>query len=301
MRLAEKVDAQRANRHRYGMVEPNNSAPAHNSVPIVFDRALLARRRAVADDFVSRTMLDSAQEQIQFIARTFDQALVISPIAPPQLARAQTHLSDLGRGSGAPCDLETPDLAPASFDLIVCIGGLNWLNDVPGALIQLRRALVPDGFFCAHFPGGDSLTELRSCLISAESEITGGAANRVNPMIDVRDAGALLHRAGFAMPVADVDRLTVRYANPMALLAELRSLGQAAAFADRAPALRRDVVAAFCSQYLERFSSPADGRISATLDLVSMSGWAPSADQPKPKPRGSAKVSLAQVLGTTSR
>jgi NADH dehydrogenase [ubiquinone] 1 alpha subcomplex assembly factor 5 len=274
------------------------------TTPQIFDRrALQAHRQRAArttpqDDFVTRTMMEMAAEQLGFIARRFNSALVVSSLQPAPFAVSQVHKSDLGFGEQVTnrLDLESPSLRENTYDMTAIIGGLNWVNDLPGCLIQLRRALKPDGFFLGIFVGGDSLQELRSCLMQAESDVVGGAAARVNPMIEVRDAGALLQRAGFAMPVADVDRLTVRYANPLKLLSEIRMLGETAAFIDKAPMLRRDVLARMCELYIAKYAG-ADGKISATLDIISISGWAPGDNQPLPKARGSGAVSLAQVLG----
>ncbi len=274
------------------------------AIPQIFDRQVLKARRArltqfmQQDNFVAATMMEMATEQLGFIARPFNNALIVSANVPPQFAAQQCHKYDIGFNSTAAStlNLETPELSENTYDLIVVVGGLNWINDLPGCLIQLRRALQPDGFFLGVFVGGDTLQELRNCLMLAEGEILGGAAARVNPMIDVRDAGALLQRAGFAMPVADVDHAHVRYANPLKLISELRQFGESAAFVDKAPPLRRDVLARMCEMYQEKHSG-ADSKISATLDIISISGWAPAENQPVPKARGSGAVSLAQVLG----
>jgi SAM-dependent methyltransferase len=271
------------------------------SLPNLFDRKLLkahrirALRNSARDDFISRAMMETATEQLSFIARSFSNGLVVSSQVPPNYAAEQRHVMDIGYDAASEFDLETPKLSPATFDMIAVVGELNWVNDVPGCLIQLRQALCPDGFFLGIFVGGDTLTEVRSCLMQAESDILGGAALRVSPTIDVRDAGGLLQRAGFAMPVADVDRMKVRYAHPLKLFSDLRTFGETAAFADKSPPLRRDVLARFCEIYTDKYAD-SDGRISATLDIISISGWAPADNQPQPKKRGSAKMSLAAVL-----
>jgi NADH dehydrogenase [ubiquinone] 1 alpha subcomplex assembly factor 5 len=271
------------------------------SLPNLFDRKLLkahrvrALRNSARDDFITRAMMETAAEQLSFIARPFNNGLIVSSQMPPKLAAQQHHVMDIGFKAVSDFDLEAPQLSPATFDMIAVVGGLNWVNDVPGCLIQLRQALCPDGFFIGIFVGGDTLTEVRTCLTQAELDIIGGAALRVSPTIDVRDAGGLLQRAGFAMPVADVDRMKVRYAHPLKLLSELRTLGETAAFTDKSPPLRRDVLARFSEIYSDKYSD-SDGRISATLDIISISGWAPADNQPQPKKRGSAKMSLAAVL-----
>jgi SAM-dependent methyltransferase len=187
-------------------------------------------------------------------------------------------------------------LEPESIDLAVSLLSLHEANDLPGALIQIRRALRPDGLFLGAIAGGGTLAELREALLAAETEIYGGASPRVAPFTDVRDAGALLQRAGFALPVADVEPLTVRYDSIFALMRDLRAMGAANALIARSrrPGSRR-LFARAAEIYKERFSDP-DGRVRATFSIVWMSGWAPHASQQKPLKRGSAEVSLTKVL-----
>jgi SAM-dependent methyltransferase len=194
-------------------------------------------------------------------------------------------------------DEELLPFAPSSFDTVLSAMSLHWVNDLPGLLAQIRRCLAADGLLLAAFPGGDTLAELRECLMAAELEVRGGAGLRLLPMIDVRDAGALLQRAGLALPVADVERLTVRYGEPLQLLLELRAMGESQTLADgaRAP-LSRPVLQRFAELYRRRFVDP-DGRVRASFDLVTMIGWAPHASQPRPLRRGSGEVSLARALG----
>jgi hypothetical protein len=156
---------------------------------------------------------------------------------------------------------------------------------------------MPDGLFLALFPGGETLAEARECLMAAELEISGGAGARLLPTIDVKDAGALLQRAGFALPVTDIERLTVRYREPLQLLLELRGMGESQALAQgaRTP-LTQSVLACFAALYRERFAD-ASGRVPASFDIVSMTGWKPHASQPKPLRRGSGEISLAKALG----
>lgn len=198
------------------------------------------------------------------------------------------------------CEEDYLPFAEASFDLIVSAGSLHWVNDLPGALLQIRRLLKPDGLFLANFPGGESLLELRRAFLEAEAALCGGAALHVSPMIDVREAGALLQRAGFSMPVADADHLTLSYPSPLHLMQELRSLGETNAVASRSRKfLRRSVLTQAMERYQAHFSLP-DGRIKASLDIISLTGWAPSPDQPKPLRPGSAKVRLADALRVSS-
>jgi SAM-dependent methyltransferase len=188
--------------------------------------------------------------------------------------------------------------ASDSADLACCAGLLHAANDVPGLLAQLRAVLKPDGFMVASFLGGDTLQELRDCLLQAEADVTGGAAQRVHPMISVRDGGALLHRAGFTMPVADADIVTVTYAHPLKLLHDLRALGETSVLADKSgQMLQRQVLARFSDIYAQKHQT-ADGRVRATFSLITLSGWSPAGHQPQPKARGSATVSLVQALPT---
>jgi len=168
---------------------------------------------------------------------------------------------------------------------------------VVGALIQIRRALKPDGLFIGAFLGGATLTELRQSLLTAEAELTGGAGPRISPFADAYDAAGLLQRAGFALPVADVDRVTVRYSHPMRLLADLRAMGETSVLAERHPKmLTRRILARAFDIYAERFAEP-DGRLPATFEILTLTGWAPHESQQKPLKPGSAKMRLADALG----
>ena len=175
---------------------------------------------------------------------------------------------------------------------------LQFVNDLPGTLIQIRRALRPDGLFLAAMLGGDTLTELRQAFAQAEAEIEGGISPRVAPFVDIRDAGALLQRAGFALPVTDVDRLTVRYRSAFALMHDLRRMGATNPLIERRRApLRRATLMRMAQVYAERFADP-DGRLRATFEIVFLSGWAPHASQQQPLRPGSAQARLADALGT---
>jgi SAM-dependent methyltransferase len=193
-------------------------------------------------------------------------------------------------------DEETLPFRDASLDLVVSALALQFVNDLPGTLIQIRRALKPDGLFLAAMIGGDSLVELREAFAQAEAEIEGGVSPRVAPFADLRDLGALLQRAGFALPVTDADRLTVRYASPLALMHDLRRMGAGNALTERRRMpLRRSTLRRMIEIYAERFSDP-DGRIRATFEIVWLSGWAPHESQQKPLAPGSAKTRLADAL-----
>jgi SAM-dependent methyltransferase len=213
----------------------------------------------------------------------------------------QTRNAFDGRVPGLVADEEALPLAPGSIDLLVSALALQWSNDMPGALIQIRQALRPDGLFLAALTGGRTLGELREALVAAETELTGGASPRITPAAEVRDLGALLQRAGFALPVADRDVLTVRYGSALELLADLRAMGVTNSLVERErrPARRRLFLRA-ADIYAERFSDP-DGRIRATFEIISLSGWAPHESQQQPARRGSATVSLADVLGPPKR
>jgi SAM-dependent methyltransferase len=193
-------------------------------------------------------------------------------------------------------DEEALPFADASFDLVVSALSLHWVNDLPGALIQIRRVLKPDGLFIGVLLGGRTLAELREVLLAAEEEARGGAHMRVSPVLDVIDGARLLQRAGFAMPVADADIQKVRYGEPMRLLADLRGMGETAALTAKSPPLTRGILARAMELYRERFREP-DGKVRATFEFVTLSGWSPAPDQPKPKRPGSAAARLADALG----
>lgn len=204
-------------------------------------------------------------------------------------------------GRGGPrvvLDEERLPFVQGALDLVVSTLGLHWVNDVVGALIQIRRSLRPDGLFIGTFLGGATLNELRQSLVQAETELAGGAGQRISPFADAADAAGLLQRAGFALPVADVDRVSVRYAHPLRLMADLRAMGQTHAPIERHPrALTRGLVARACEIYAKRFGE-ADGRVPATFEIVTLTGWAPHESQQKPLRPGSARMRLADALGT---
>jgi SAM-dependent methyltransferase len=195
-------------------------------------------------------------------------------------------------------DEEWLPFAPGSFDLILSALSLHWVNDLPGALVQLRRALVPDGLFLAVLPGPATLAPLRTAFLAAEAATAGGASPRVAPLADLRDAASLLQRAGFALPVADTETVTVSYPDPFVLFAELRALGETNALAarNRRPATRGLIGA--LAQHLPR---DAEGRLAMPLELITLTGWAPAASQPKALAPGSAAARLADALGSTEQ
>ena len=259
-----------------------------------------SRRLFAGADFLHRRAAQGLVESLEAILRDFPAVVDLSP-HPVAFAEALAASDAAGR-VGAPRAVAPPmgpedlDLEPASLDLIVSVLGLHWVEDLPGLMARARRALKPDGLFLAVLFGGSTLTELRQALTAAELEVTGGAAARVSPFADGFDGAALLQRAGLALPVCDVDRVTVRYGDPVALMRDLRAMGETAVPTGPLRPLRRDVLMRAARTYAERFAD-GDGKLTATFELVTLSGWAPHEGQQKPLPRGSAKVRLADALG----
>lgn len=279
------------------MTEPMAMAQS----PKIFDRALVQRRLARADanetDFVTKLVLDDLAERLGTITRTFTRAAIIGPrpAALPEMGSSAEGTFAYER-IGAVTE-GVPALAATDYGLIVSVLDLQWVDDVPAYLTHIFRHLAPDGLFVAALIGGRSLTELRQAWLAADSEISGGASPRVAPMIDVRDAGGLLQHAGFALPVADLETHVVRYASPLALMAEIKALGAANPLAERSSKLVTPTLfATAATTYADRFSDP-DGRIRATLEILWLSGWSPHESQQKPLKPGSATKSLRDVLG----
>jgi SAM-dependent methyltransferase len=274
----------------------------------------LARKRRALDgqvsgaDFLMRRATEDLADRLGSVERRFGKAAVLfcqTPAAACVLAesgkvtditRVEADAAFLDGGKGLVAALETVPFEPESLDLAVSVLSLQAMNDIPGMLVQIRRALRPDGLFLGAFAGAGTLSELRESLLAAETELYGGASPRVVPFTDVRDAGALLQRAGFALPVADVETVTVRYDSLFGLMADLRAMGETSALIDRSrrPGTR-NLFARAAEIYAERFSD-SDGRIRASFSIVWMSGWAPDASQQKPLKPGSAKISLTKIL-----
>jgi SAM-dependent methyltransferase len=293
--------------------------PQPSPPPPIFDSALVNRRldrawaRASPDakpDFLLARAAQELGERLSLIKRRFAIAADIGSPGPHGAAalaaggqadcviRLAPTEASLGAGEffRAVGDLERLPVGEGRLDLAVSLLALQTVNDLPGALIQMRRALKADGLLMAAMLGGDSLTELRQSLTIAESEILGGAAPRVAPFVDVRALGGLAQRAGLALPVVDLDRSTVRYSDILALMNDLRAFGAANALHARSrKPLRRDVLARAGAVYAEQFADP-DGRLRATFDILWLSGWAPHESQPKPLQPGSAKTRLADAL-----
>ncbi|RDE08845.1 SAM-dependent methyltransferase [Pelagibacterium lacus] len=280
--------------------------------PLVFDRQRLAINLARRDgnaDFVTRLVVDDLADRLAPITRRFGTALVMGPdprLLPSTIHSAEgpvalTPMSTLLDIKGYPrVDPEHLVLPRTDHDLIVSLLDLQTVNDVPGFLERLQRHLAPDGLMIAAAIGGRTLTELRDAFLAADVEILGGVAPRVAPMIDVRDAGSLLQRAGFALPVTDLETHTVRYASPLALFDELRALGVTNPLTERDGRMLtpRHLMRA-AEIYAQRYGDP-DGRVRATLEILWLSGWAPDPIQQKPLRPGSAKKSLRDVLGDKS-
>lgn len=275
--------------------------------PEIFDRAVWRHRRDRAlprfaeHDFLFDRMVEDIVERLDFVSRSFTRALDLGT-ADGRLARRLrergilTIACDPGflaarTSGGVQCDADRLPFADGSFDLIVSAGHLDGINDLPGALTLARRALKPDGLFLAAFCGAGSLTTLRSGLLSGDG---GPAAARIHPQIDVRAAGDLLARAGFAMPVTDAERLTVRYSSPLTLMHDLRGMAATNRLRDTAPPLSRPALAALFAYAAS--VADEDGKIAERFDIIHLSGWAPAESQPRPARRGSGRVSLADAL-----
>ncbi|WP_262298855.1 methyltransferase domain-containing protein [Microvirga sesbaniae] len=280
------------------------------STPLVFDRSLVRRRLARAlrqgyVDFLLVRAVEDLEERLSTVLRTFSLALDVgtpTPAAAEALrrsGRAETvvRLSSVAEEGGILGDEERLPFSGERFDLAVSLLALQGVNDLPGTLIQIRRALKADGLFIGALLGGSTLTELRQSLTQAEAETEGGVSPRVAPFADLRDIGGLLQRAGFALPVTDSDVVRVRYASAFALMQDLRRMGLTNALHDRRRVpLRRATLMRTAEIYAERFGD-SDGRIPATFEIVWLSGWAPHESQQKPLRPGSAKARLADALG----
>jgi SAM-dependent methyltransferase len=281
----------------------------------IFDRALLRQRRRRAAALGPATFLldrvaDDLAERLTTVLRRFDLAVDLGTPGDA-LRNALARLESVGRIVAADvmpdatrgeivvaADEEALPFGDATLDLVVSALALQFVNDLPGVLVQIRRALKPDGLFLAALIGGETLTELRQSFAEAESDIEGGVSPRVAPFTDLRELGALLQRAGFALPVTDVDRVTVRYDSVFGLMHDIRRMGATnALIARRRTPLKRATLQRMTEIYAERFADD-DGRLRATFEIVWLSGWAPHPDQPQPLKPGSAKARLADALGT---
>jgi SAM-dependent methyltransferase len=272
-----------------------------NAAPILFDRALLRARqsralRAGSATFLLDRVAEDMQERLRAVLREFKNAADIGTSGDQVRNALSGRVDQLARVDLPDLESEPLPLQPESIELAVSALAFQFVNDLPGVLAQIRRALKPDGLLLAAMTGGDTLTELRQSFAAAEAELEGGVSPRVAPFADLRDVGALLQRAGFALPVTDVDRIVVRYDSAFALMADLRRMGATNVLVERRRSpTRRATLSRMAQIYAERFAD-ADGRIRATFDVIWLSGWAPHASQQQPLKPGSAKASLAEAV-----
>ena len=284
-----------------------------SSGPNIFDRHLLrvrqrrARRLTPATFLLDRVAADLG-DRLSAVLRKFDVAVDLGTPsdAVRRVLAANNNISTIvaagldgdDNGLHVTADEETLPFAERSLDLVVSALALQFVNDLPGALIQIRRALKPDGLLLAALIGGDSLTELRSAFAAAESEVEGGISPRVAPFADIRELGGLLQRAGFALPVVDSERVAVRYDSALALMRDLRRMGATNILHERLRTpLKRSTLERVMAIYADRFAD-ADGRVRATFEIIWLSGWVPHESQQKPLKPGSAAQRLADALGT---
>ena len=296
--------------------------PTASPRPPLFDPTLIAPRRDRAErwgfadgaDFLHREIAALIRERLDEITRPFaDAAIVGSGGGVHKAALAgrvpdhsihQIELSPARAARAGATLVDTLDPLPfgeRTLDLALSMLEMHWSNDPVGHLIQLRRALRPDGLMIAALFGGQTLAGLRAALAEAEAEVTGGLSPRVAPMAEIRDLGALLQRAGFAMPVADTERIEVGYDSAIDLMWDLRAMGETNMLTERRRVpMRPDILNRTNEIYAARFASP-DGRVRATFEIVFLTGWAPAANQPRPRPPGSATHRLADALGASEQ
>lgn len=288
---------------------------------LVFDRHQLRRQRRRAQrsfaqhDFLFRELGERLLDRLADVTRQFPLAADLSPF-PGRLralagaAGAERIAAWIGLPSdpalvpmvpgSVVCDEEALPFRAGSLDLVLSCMALHWVNDLPGTMLQIRDCLRPDGLFLGVMLGGETLVELRQCLMEAELAERGGASPRVAPMVGLRDAAGLLQRAGFALPVADAETIALTYSDVFALMRDLRGMGEGNALAGRwrGPTGRR-IFARAAALYGDRYAG-ADGRIKATIQAIFLTGWAPDASQQQPARRGSGQVSLIEIVGKTS-
>lgn len=291
-------------------------AEADPSLQPLFDIALwlTRKRRALARptsgaDFLMQRAAGDLADRLAAVERRFSRATALfcqtghaadvlaASGKVDEVIRVEADPAFLANGQGMAAAPETVPFEPGSLDLVVSLLAFQSMNDIPGMLAQIRRALKPDGLFLGAMTGAGTLTELRESLLLAETQLYGGASPRIIPFADVRDAGALLQRAGLALPVADVETVTVRYSTPFGLMNDLRAMGETNILFDRSRRpMSRALFARAAEIYAERFSD-TDGRVRASFSIIWLSGWAPDASQQKPLKPGSATVSLAKFFG----
>lgn len=284
----------------------------------VFDRKLLilrkerAHRQGGDSDFLFREVADRLADRLLDVKRSFPLALDLGGhggvVAQELQGRGgietlvQANLSLSGAhkanafGPAVRCDEEWLPVKDAAFDLVISNLSLHWTNDLPGALIQICRALRPDGLFQGAILGGETLRELRDCLMQAELDISGGVSPRVSPFADVRDLGGLMQRAGFSLPVVDSDVITVTYENMFRLIADLRGMGETNAVLQQSRKIPPRALFMRAAELYQQKYANAEGRIEATFHIFYLHGWAPHESQPQPLRPGSASASLAKAL-----
>jgi SAM-dependent methyltransferase len=263
--------------------------------PPLTDRAALAQRRRRADPdalFLHRAALDEVQDRLSLVNKPFTDPAIVTPFPA-------TWSGAFPAARIVP-DTDVLDLAPGAHDLVVHAMCLHWANDPVGQLIQCRRALRPDGLFLGFCLGGQTLADLRTALAQAETAETGGLSPRILPMAEIRDLGALLGRAGFALPVADAVPLAADYRDTLHLMHDLRAMGEANAMTARLRHPTRRAVIARAAALSDAARGP-DGKLRATFEIIALTGWAPDAAQPKPLRPGSAQARLADALNAEER
>lgn len=269
--------------------------------PILFNRTRLRKRRQRAaagmaqHDFLWREAAARAEETLSYITRAFPTVVAFGAqhLALPATTTRVIHI-----GTQLVADEEALPFAENSVDAVFCLLNLHWVNDLPGTLAQIHRMLKPDGLFLAMMPGGESLRELRAIFAATEADLYGGIHPRVAPFIDVRDAGALLQRAGFALPVADSELLTISYPHLFALMEDLRGAGEVNMLQQQ---VQHFTPRSFFTEAAMRYAAQygdAEQRITATVELITLSGWKPAPTQQQPAPRGSGQYSLRAALTT---
>ncbi len=285
----------------------------------VFDRALVRRRRDRAvpnfsdHSFLFDEVAERLADRLEDVLRPFPLALdvgchdgAMGRVLAGRKGIERLIACDLAPGfaraaRGLAADEEFLPFAPNSFDLVVSNLSLHWVNDLPGALLQMRQILKPDGFFCGAMLGGDTLIELRRCLYEAEMAVSGGVSPRVSPFAEIKDAGGLLQRAGFALPVVDSDTLTVTYSDAFALMRELRGMAESnAVLARRKVPATRGLLFDAARRYAELYAEP-DGRIPVTFQILYLAGWSPHESQQQPLKPGSGEIPLGQALNNGNR
>ena len=276
-------------------------APSPNPAPNLFDLPLLQARQNRAlrlgpATFLLDRVAEDMAERLHAVLRDFSDVADIWTPGEVLRGPSRDRFNSVTHIGQHDCERETMPLQPESLDLVVSALAFQFVNDLPGVLAQIRRALRPDGLLLAAMIGGDTLSELRQSFAAAEAECEGGVSPRVAPFADLRDVGALLQRAGFALPVTDVDRIVVRYDSAFALMADLRRMGATNILVERRHApTRRATLLRMAQIYSERFAD-SDGRVRATFDVIWLSGWAPHESQQTPLRPGSAKASLAEAV-----